>query len=347
MTGNKKMTRREALRNLGLLTAGVLAFSSSVMARATKTQDKKAVDKNTPSPVGALALPAVPVATLSNGVKLPRLGLGTFLQPDNDVCKASCLAALKAGYRHIDTAHAYNDEEGVGRAIKESGIPREEICLVSKLWVSDYGADGHTLKAIDEMLARLQTDYVDVLYVHQPVGEVLAAWKEMEQAYKQGKVKALGISNFDYPDPECDAIFDEIVKNSEIKPHIMQVECHPYAQRLDVKKKIAPYNLQLECWYPLGGKWSNGVILKDEVINKIASARGKSAAQIILRWHLQEGHSAIPGSTNHAHIQENINIFDFELTDDEMAQIRAINKEQRLYTATYQQTKGFANGPRM
>lgn len=343
---NKKMTRREALRNLGML-AGAFAFSSNVLACAN-AQSKQSADKTTPAPVGALAaIPAVPVATLSNGVKLPRLGLGTFLQPDNDVCKASCLAALKAGYRHIDTAHAYQDEEGVGRAIKESGIPREEICLVSKLWVSDYGANGKTLKAIDEMLGRLQTDYVDVLYVHQPVGEVLAAWKEMEQAYKQGKVKALGISNFDYPDPECDAIFDEIVKNSEIKPHIMQVECHPYAQRLDVKAKIAPYNLQLECWYPLGGKWSNGLILKNETINKIAAARGKSAAQIILRWHMQEGHSAIPGSTNPAHIEENINIFDFELTADEMAQIRALNKEQRLYNATYQQTKGFANGPSM
>jgi diketogulonate reductase-like aldo/keto reductase len=342
---NRKMTRRDALRNLGLLAAGTFAFSTSMLACGSQPKSKEN-DTTTPLPVGALAaIPAVPVATLSNGVKLPRLGLGTFLQPSNDVAKQSVLAALKAGYRHIDTAHAYNDEEGVGQGIKESGVPREEICLVSKLWVSDYGANGKTLKAIDEMLGRLQTDYIDILYVHQPVGEVLAAWKEMEQAYKQGKVKALGISNFDYPDPECEALFEEIMKNSEIKPVVMQVECHPYAQRLDVKAKIAPYNLQLECWYPLGGKWSNGLILKDEVINKIGQAHGKSAAQIILRWHMQEGHSAIPGSTNPAHIQENIDIFDFELSDEEMAQMRALNKEQRLYNATYQQTKGFANGP--
>jgi len=344
---NRKMTRREALRNLGLLAAGTFAFSTSMLACGSQPKSKEN-DTTTPLPVGALAaIPAVPVATLSNGVKLPRLGLGTFLQPSNDVAKQSVLAALKAGYRHIDTAHAYNDEEGVGQGIKESGVPREEICLVSKLWVSDYGANGKTLKAIDEMLGRLQTDYIDILYVHQPVGEVLAAWKEMEQAYKQGKVKALGISNFDYPDPECEALFEEIMKNSEIKPVVMQVECHPYAQRLDVKAKIAPYNLQLECWYPLGGKWSNGLILKDEVINKIGQVHGKSAAQIILRWHMQEGHSAIPGSTNPAHIQENIDIFDFELSDEEMAQMRALNKEQRLYNATYQQTKGFANGPAM
>ena len=344
---NRKMTRREALRNLGLLAAGTFAFSTSMLACGSQPKSKEN-NSTTPLPVGALAaIPAVPVATLSNGVKLPRLGLGTFLQPSNDVAKQSVLAALKAGYRHIDTAHAYNDEEGVGQGIKESGVPREEICLVSKLWVSDYGANGKTLKAIDDMLGRLQTDYIDILYVHQPVGEVLAAWKEMEQAYKQGKVKALGISNFDYPDPECEALFDEIMKNSEIKPVVMQVECHPYAQRLDVKAKIAPYNLQLECWYPLGGKWSNGLILKDEVINKIGQAHGKSAAQIILRWHLQEGHSAIPGSTNPAHIQENIDIFDFELSEEEMAQMRALNKEQRLYNATYQQTKGFANGPAM
>ena len=344
---NRKMTRREALRNLGLLAAGTFAFSTSMLACGSQPKSKEN-DTTTPLPVGALAaIPAVPVATLSNGVKLPRLGLGTFLQPSNDVAKQSVLAALKAGYRHIDTAHAYNDEEGVGQGIKESGVPREEICLVSKLWVSDYGANGKTLKAIDDMLGRLQTDYIDILYVHQPVGEVLAAWKEMEQAYKQGKVKALGISNFDYPDPECEALFEEIMKNSEIKPVVMQVECHPYAQRLDVKAKIAPYNLQLECWYPLGGKWSNGLILKDEVINKIGQAHGKSAAQIILRWHMQEGHSAIPGSTNPAHIQENIDIFDFELNDEEMAQMRGLNKEQRLYNATYQQTKGFANGPAM
>jgi diketogulonate reductase-like aldo/keto reductase len=344
---NRKMTRREALRNLGLLAAGTFAFSTSMLACGSQPKSKEN-DTTTPLPVGALAaIPAVPVATLSNGVKLPRLGLGTFLQPSNDVAKQSVLAALKAGYRHIDTAHAYNDEEGVGQGIKESGVPRKEICLVSKLWVSDYGANGKTLKAIDEMLGRLQTDYIDILYVHQPVGEVLAAWKEMEQAYKQGKVKALGISNFDYPDPECEALFEEIMKNSEIKPVVMQVECHPYAQRLDVKAKIAPYNLQLECWYPLGGKWSNGLILKDEVINKIGQVHGKSAAQIILRWHMQEGHSAIPGSTNPAHIQENIDIFDFELSDEEMAQMRALNKEQRLYNATYQQTKGFANGPAM
>jgi len=283
----------------------------------------------------------VPVATLNNGIKMPRFGIGTFLQPSNEVCRASVLSALQNGYRHIDTAHAYNDEEGCGQALKDSGLRREDVFVTSKLWVTDYGTD-ITPRAIDEMLQRLQLDYIDLLYVHQPVGKVLEAYKAMEAAYKAGKIRALGISNFDYPHPKCEALFKEIVENAEIKPQVMQVECHPYAQRLDVKEKIAPYNLQLECWYPLGGQWSNGLLLQDSVLQRIGREHGKSAAQIILRWHMQEGHSAIPGSKNPDHIKENISIFDFQLSDKDMADIRALNKEQRLYNATYEQTEGFA-----
>ena len=159
----------------------------------------------------------VPVVKLNNGVEMPRFGLGTFLQGSNEVCKQSCLTALKAGYRHIDTAHAYNDEEGVGQAVKESGIPRSEIWITSKLWPTEYG-EGKTLKAIDEMLKRLQLDYIDLLYVHQPVGDFVGAWKDMEKAVKMGKVRAIGISNFD----ANDEVFNEIMEKSTIKPAVLQ-----------------------------------------------------------------------------------------------------------------------------
>ena len=267
----------------------------------------------------------VPMVKLNNGVLMPRFGLGTYLQPSDDVCEQSCLAALKAGYRHIDTAHAYNDERGVGRAVKESGIPREEIWITSKIWPTEYG-EGKTLEAIDKMLERLQTDYIDLLYIHQPVGDFVGAWKDMEKAVAQGKVRTLGISNFDADS----AAFNRLMREAAIKPAVLQMECHPYAQRIDVRETMKQHGIQVECWFPLGGAMSDGMLLKDPVINSIAQAHGKTAAQIILRWHIQEGFSVIPGSKNPQHIQENINIFDFELTDDEMAQIRALNKEERV-----------------
>ena len=268
----------------------------------------------------------VPVVKLNNGVEMPRFGLGTFLQPSDEVCEQSCLTALKAGYRHIDTAHAYNDERGVGRAVKESGIPREEIWITSKLWPTEYG-EGTTLKAIDKMLERMQLDYIDLLYVHQPVGDFVGAWKDMEKAVKMGKVRALGISNFD----ASDEVWDEIMAAATIKPAVLQIECHPYAQRVEMRKKAAKEGIQVECWFPLGGAMSNGALFKDPVIRRIAEAHGKTPAQIILRWHIQEGFSVIPGASNPDYIKENIQIFDFALTDEEMAQMRSLNKEKRFF----------------
>ena len=268
----------------------------------------------------------VPKVQLNNGILMPQFGLGTFLQPSDAVCEQSCRTALKAGYRHIDTAHAYNDEAGVGRAVKESGIPREEIWVTSKLWPNEYG-EGKTAQAIDAMLERMQLDYIDLLYVHQPVGDFVGAWKDMEKAVAAGKVRALGISNFD----ANDEVFNRIMEAATIKPAVLQMECHPYAQRLAVREKAKTHNIQVECWFPLGGAMSNGALLKDPTIMEIAKAHGKTAAQVILRWHIQEGFSVIPGASNPDYIKENIDIFDFTLTDDEMAEMRGLNKERRFF----------------
>ena len=272
----------------------------------------------------------VPMVQLNNGILMPQFGLGTFLQPSDAVCEQSCLTALKAGYRHIDTAHAYNDEAGVGRAVKESGIPCEEIWITSKLWPTEYG-EGKTLKAIDEMLERMQLDYIDLLYVHQPVGDFVGAWRDMEKAVAMGKVRALGISNFD----ASDEVFEKIMSESTVKPAVLQIECHPYAQRLAMREKAKSHNIQVECWFPLGGAMSNGALLKDPTIMEIAKAHGKTAAQVILRWHIQEGFSVIPGASNPDYIKENIDIFDFTLTDDEMAEMRGLNKERRFFNMSF------------
>ena len=268
----------------------------------------------------------VPMVQLNNGILMPQFGLGTFLQPSDSVCEQSCLTALKAGYRHIDTAHAYNDEAGVGRAVKKSGIPREEIWITSKLWPTEYG-EGKTMEAIDKMLERMQLDYIDLLYVHQPVGDFVGAWRDMEKAVAMGKVRALGISNFD----ASDEVFNKIMSESRVKPAVLQIECHPYAQRLAMREKVKPYGIQVECWFPLGGAMSNGALLRDPVICSSAEAHGKTPAQIILRWHIQEGFSVIPGASNPDYIRENIRIFDFELTDEEMARIRSLNQEKRFF----------------
>lgn len=273
-----------------------------------------------------------PYVQLYNGQWMPRFGIGTYNVPGDSVAED----AVSCGYRHIDTAHAYRVERGVGKAVKESGIPRSEIWITSKLWPTEYG-EGKTMEAIDKMLERLQTDYIDLLYVHQPMGDYRGAWRDMEKAVRQGKVRSLGISNFD----ASDSLFNDIMEFAEIKPAVMQIECHPYAQRKEWQQKARQNNIQLECWFPLGGEMSNGALFKDPTIQKIAKVHGKTPAQIIIRWHIQEGFSVIPGATRHDYIKENISVFDFYLTDEEMAQMRSLNKEKRFFNMDYKQAEKF------
>lgn len=278
----------------------------------------------------------IPYVSLNNGLQMPRFGIGTFNVPGDTVATDAVSYALKNGYRHIDTAHAYRVERGVGEGIKESGVPREEIWVTSKLWPSEYGEE-KSAKAIDMMLDRLGLDYIDLLYVHQPMGDWRGAWRAMEKAVADGKVRTLGISNFD----AADSLYTAALEWAKIKPAVMQIECHPYAQRLEWAEKLANDSIILEAWFPLGGAMSNGALFKDPMIQEIAAAHDKTPAQIILRWHIQEGHSTIPGATNHGYITENIDIFDFELTPFEMEQMRKLNKEQRFFNMDYKQAEQF------
>lgn len=285
----------------------------------------------------------VPYLTLSNGVEMPQFGLGTFMIPTNEVCKDAVLTALRDGYRHIDTAHAYMDEQGVGEAvnefIKESGVKREEIWITSKLWPTEYANPN----AIDNMLKRLNLDYIDLVYPHQPAGDVKAAWRNMEKAVKEGKVRCLGLSNFEVAGAED--LYRWCVDSTEIKPVILQMECHPYAQRLKESEQIKKDGMVVECWYPLGGAASNGALFKDPVIIDIAKEHNVTPAQVIIRWHIQEGHSVIPGATDHGYIKENIESMNFRLTDDDMARMRSLNKEKRFYEFNIEATRQFANFP--
>lgn len=264
--------------------------------------------------------------TLNNGVSMPILGIGTFALSDSEA-EESVYWALRDGYRLIDTARIYGDEAGVGRAIRraidEGLITREEIFVTTKMWTSDYG-NGDA--AINASLERLGLDYIDLMILHhsQPENDV-AAYKAMEQAVADGRLKAIGLSNYYDPDD-----FDRMVNATSILPAVLQNETHPYYQSADMKEHIAQYGTVLESWFPLGGRGNTQTLFNDPVISAIAAAHGKTSAQVILRWHLQDGHIAIPGSHNEKHIQENFNIFDFELTPDEMMQIAALDKNERL-----------------
>ena len=260
--------------------------------------------------------------TLNDGNKIPQFGLGVYMIPGDETTKEACMEAFWAGYRHIDTAHAYQNERGVGAAVKESGIPREEIWITTKLWPSEYG-EGKTMAAIDKMLSRLDTDYIDLLLLHQQFGDYIGAWKDMEKAVAEGKVKSIGISNF-----ESERL-EELIAAATIKPSVLQVECHPYYQQNELKKRISSCGTVIESWYPIGH--GDKELLNEPVFTELAEKYGKNNVQIILRWHIQEGTIVFPKSTNPKHIQENIDIFDFELTAEEMERIRALDKGVRFF----------------
>ena len=260
-------------------------------------------------------------ATLNNGIKMPMAGIGTFLlSPDE--AEASVLSALQCGYRLIDTANAYVNEKAVGRAMKKSGLKREEIFLETKLWPSFY----EQADAVEKTLDRLDTGYIDLLLIHQPAGNYIAGYKQMEKAYKEGKVKAIGLSNFNQQQ------IQEILSMCEVKPTVLQTEVHPYSQEKDLKKFLAKEGIVIQAWYPLGH--GDKALIEEPLFTGLGRKYGKSSAQIILRWHIQDGNIVIPGSKNPAHIKDNFDLVDFALTEDEMAQIAAMDKQKRYYTST-------------
>ena len=266
--------------------------------------------------------------TLNDGNKIPQFGLGVYQVPEGEATINAVRTALEMGVRHIDTAHAYQNERSVGRAVKESGIPRNEIWITTKLWPSEYG-EGKTSDAIDKMLKRLDTDYIDLLLLHQQFGDYIGAYKDMQKAVKDGRVKSIGLSNF-----ESERL-EEVLNMAEIPPSVLQVECHPYYQQNDLKKRIKKYGTVIESWYPIGH--GDACLINEPLFTELGKKYGKTNVQIILRWHIQEGTIIFPRSTNPVHIKENFEIFDFELTEDEMNKIRSLDTGKRFFNMTLEE----------
>ena len=268
--------------------------------------------------------------TLNDGNKMPAVGLGTFLMKPEDAEEA-VYNALMAGYRLIDTANGYMNERAVGRGIKRSGLKREEVFIETKLWPTVYTKE----TAVDETLERLGVDFIDLLLLHQPAGDYITGYKMMEKAVKEGKVRSIGISNFE-GEP-----LEEILRIAEIKPAIIQVEAHPYYPQNELKERISEIGMHVQAWYPLGH--GDPTLQNQPVFEKLAEKYGKSKAQIILRWHVQSGNIVIPGSKNPAHIKDNADIFDFELTEEEIQEIAEINIGKRYYDPKPENLVAYAN----
>ena len=268
--------------------------------------------------------------TLNNGTKCPVVGIGTFMLSPAEAQK-SVKEALKMGYRLIDTANAYVNERAVGRGMKESGVKREEIFLSTKLWPSEYENEN----AVDETLERLGVDYVDLLYIHQPAGNWMAGYRQLEKAYREGKARSIGISN-------CEGKYiEELQTKWEIVPQFIQVEAHPYFAQDELRKTLDKYDIKLMSWYPLGH--GDKSLINEPVFSHLAQKYGKTSAQVILRWHTQMGFVVIPGSKNVDHIRDNMDIMDFSLTAEEMAEIAKLNKGTRYYIRTDEALAGFAS----
>lgn len=259
--------------------------------------------------------------TLNNGLKMPQLGFGVW-QVEDDQAAAAVATALEVGYRSIDTAMIYNNEKGVGKAIKESSVPREELFITTKVWNSDQGYD-NTLRAFDESLERLGLDYVDLYLIHWPTpqfDQYIDTYKALEKLYHDGRVKAIGVCNFEIEHLE------RLLKECEVVPVLNQVECHPYLAQNELKEFCTKHNIFVEAWSPLD---QGGEVLQDESVQKIAATYGKTPAQTVLRWHLQNNTIVIPKSVTPSRIEENFQVFDFKLTSDEMNEINQINQDRR------------------
>ena len=255
--------------------------------------------------------------TLSNGVKMPTLGYGVFLvSPDE--CERCVSDALSVGYRLIDTAQAYQNEEGVGNAWRKSGLKREDIFLVTKVWISNAGEE-KAAKSIDESLRKLQTEYIDLLLIHQAYGDVFGTWRAMEKAYRAGKVRAIGISNF-----QAGRFFD-FAHYVDVKPMVNQLECNTLSQQTGIEPILNEFGTKMMAWYPLGGQGTDGIV-KSELLASIGAKYNKTAAQVALRWLTQRSIVAIPKSSHKERMMQNIDIFDFTLSDDDMAQIAKMNQ---------------------
>lgn len=267
---------------------------------------------------------------LNNGNTCPVIGIGTFMLTPADA-ENSVREALKMGYSMVDTANAYVNERAVGRGIKDSGIDRKEVFLSTKLWPSEYENDN----AVDETLERLGVDYVDLLYIHQPAGNWLAGYRQLEKAYREGKAKAIGISNFE------GKYMEELQTKWEIIPQFIQVEAHPYYTQQELRRTLDQYDIKLMLWYPLGH--GDKSLLEEPIFKKLGEKYGKTSAQVILRWHTQMGFAVIPGSKNVDHIRDNLDILDFTLTDEEMEEIAKMDKGLRYYHRTDEQLAQFAS----
>ena len=255
--------------------------------------------------------------TLSNGVKMPTLGYGVFLVSPNE-CERCVSDALSVGYRLIDTAQAYQNEEGVGNAWRKSGLKREELFIVTKVWISNAGEE-KAAKSIDESLRKLQTEYIDLLLIHQAYGDVFGTWRAMEKAYRDGKVRAIGVSNF-----QAGRFFD-FAHYVDVKPMVNQLECNTLSQQTGIEPILNEFDTKMMAWYPLGGQ-GTGDIVKSELLASIGSKYNKTAAQVALRWLAQRGIVAIPKSSHKERMAQNIDIFDFSLSDNDMAQIAKMNQ---------------------
>ena len=270
---------------------------------------------------------SVPILEMNNKLKIPQFGFGVYTITDNEEAEKCCLEAFKLGYRHIDTAHLYGNEKGVGEAIRKCGIPRNEIFLTSKIWHNECG-EGITAKAIDRMLKRLNQEYVDLLLIHWPVGDYIGAWKDMEKAVNEGKVKSIGLSNF------FGNNLEDILKIAKIMPVVDQVECHPYSPCDDLRKELDKINCYIEAWSPIGR--GNNKLLNEPILIEIGKKYNKTVAQIILRWHIEKGNIVFPKSSNPVHIKENFEIFDFKLTKEEIEKIDSL-KSQPIFCANMEE----------